>query len=64
LESYLAEKGVLNKFHLLDIETEEGKDLIEKLGLRAVPTCVIVDDDKKEVRQCSDEDWKDILQDH
>lgn len=62
IEKYLAERGILDKFRVLDIATEEGQKLVKELDLKGVPECVIVDDERKEIRQCSNEDWKDMLE--
>ena len=62
IEKYLAEKGLLDKIYVLDITTEEGQKLVKELDLKGVPDCVIVDDERKEIRQCSGEDWKRMLE--
>jgi len=62
IEKYLKEKGLLDKFRVLDIATEEGQKLVKELDLKAVPNCVIVDDERKEIRQCSGEEWKRMLE--
>ena len=62
IEKYLAQKGVLDRFHVLDIATEEGQKLVKELDIKGVPDCVIVDDERKEIRQCSNEEWKRMLE--
>jgi len=62
LEKYLAEKDLLDKFRVIDIATEEGQNLVKELNLKAVPDCVIIDEERKEIRQCSNKDWKDMLE--
>ena len=62
IEKYLEERGVLDKFYVVDIATEEGQKLVKELDLRGVPDCVLVDDERKEIRQCSTEEWRDMLE--
>lgn len=62
IEKYLAEKGLLDKFRVLDIASEAGQKLVKELDIKAVPDCVIIDDERKEIRQCSNKDWKDMLE--
>ena len=42
LEKNLVESGV--KYDSVDVASEEGEDLIEVYGVRAVPTLLLVDD--------------------
>ena len=52
----------MDRFHVLDIATEEGQKLVKELDIKGVPDCVIVDDERKEIRQCSNEEWKQMLE--
>lgn len=52
----------MDKFRVIDIATEEGQNLVKELNLKAVPDCVIIDEERKEIRQCSNKDWKDMLE--
>lgn len=62
IKEYLREKGVLDNYYVVDISTGEGQNLVEELGLKGVPDCVLVDDEKKQIRQCSDEEWMNMLE--
>ena len=42
LEKNLVESGV--KYDSVDVASEEGEDLIETYGVRAVPTLLLIDD--------------------
>ena len=42
LEKNLVESGV--KYDSVDVASEEGEDIVEKYGVRAVPTLLLVDD--------------------
>ena len=42
LEKNLVESGV--NYDSVDVASEEGEDIVEKYGVRAVPTLLLVDD--------------------
>lgn len=42
LEKNLVESGV--EYDSVDVTSEEGEDIVEKYGVRAVPTLLLIDD--------------------
>lgn len=42
-------KSQLREFQILDIQTEKGKEKVEKYGIAYTPTFIIVDKDDKEM---------------
>lgn len=59
----LKEKGVLEKYRVLDVNTPEGIDAAQKLGLNAVPECIVIvkTAEGEMARRCSEEEIKSIL---
>lgn len=62
LKQYLAEKGFIDKYKIVDINSNEGKTLSKKLNLSGVPDCILVDDQSKTVKVCTDQEWHDMLE--
>jgi len=61
LKERLANKGLLDKYVVVDVSTSEGMKFARKLGVKAVPECAVVDEKKKIVRVCSDDEWDSVL---
>lgn len=61
VEEYLTKFGFADRFRIVNVESSEGQMLMEKLDLRGVPDCVLVDNEKKIVRRCSEQEWKEML---
>jgi len=60
----LEQKGVLSKYKLVNINSPEGAEIVSKLGITAVPDCILIAKDKDGVdiaRRCTDEETKEIL---
>lgn len=62
VKRHLERNGLIDRFRVVNVKTEEGQFLIEKLDLMGVPDCVIIDEEKKVVRRCSDDEWEDMLE--
>lgn len=53
------EKGYELKF--MDMDTEEGVDMVEKFGVRSLPTLIVVDENGNEVKKAvGNTAWKEI----
>jgi predicted thioredoxin/glutaredoxin len=61
----LKAKGLMEKYHVLDITTPEGREVVEKLGITAIPDCVIIVREKEgdKARRCTEDEMKKILED-
>jgi len=59
----LRQKGALEKYRVLDVNTPEGIDVAKKLGLNAVPECIVIvkTQEGEMARRCSEEEIKSIL---
>lgn len=64
VKARLREKGVLQRFRVVDVSTPEGKDFAMKLGVKGVPDCAVIEGrgNQKVVRVCSDGEWKRMLE--
>lgn len=59
VEKEAPEKGYELKF--VDMDTEEGVDMAEKLGVRSLPTLVVVDENGNEVKKAvGNTAWKEV----
>ena len=56
----IKEKADPAKYTIVDIGSERGRLLAEKLDLKGVPECIVVDVEQNRARICSDEEWKDV----
>lgn len=63
MEQILREKGVLKDYKVVDASTAEGVDFAKRLGIMAVPDCVVIVEEKDGVkaRRCTQEEFEDIL---
>ena len=61
----LKRKGTLGKYNVIDAHSAEGMDVVRKLGITAVPDCLIIEKDRKgeQIRRCTDEEVNDIFKD-
>lgn len=59
----LKNQGVLDKYHVVNIASPEGQDIVQKLGLTAVPECLVVvkDGSGEMARKCSKEEIIEVL---
>ena len=62
LES-LKNQGTLGKYRVIDVATPEGKDVVEKLGIKDVPECIMIMNDGtgEMARRCSPEEMTEII---
>ena len=60
----LGNKGLLDKYKVINVNTPEGLDVVQKLGISAVPDCIVImrDKDGDVARRCTDEETKKIWQ--
>lgn len=63
LRKTLDEKGLSDKFRVVDVSTPEGLEFAKKVGVNAVPDCALVVEDKGELkaRRCTEEELRDLL---
>jgi len=61
VEKFLIEKGLLDSYRVVDVSTPEGLEFAKRAGVQGVPECLVVDHEKKVVRVCSDDEWKEML---
>ena len=61
LKEFLKEKGLLDKVKVINASTPEGLEFVLKNGIHAVPECVIIKKNGKEVRVCTPEEFKKVL---
>jgi thioredoxin-like negative regulator of GroEL len=60
----LQKKGALEKYRVVDVNSEEGRDIVSKLEIKAVPECILITKDKEGnqfARRCTDEETAEIL---
>lgn len=62
VKAYMGKAGILSKIRVVNVASNEGRILTKKLNLMGVPDCVLVDDQSKTVRVCSDQEWHDMLE--
>jgi len=59
----LKSQGVLDKYRIIDVATEQGKDVVEKLGITGLPECVMIlkDQTGEMARRCTPEEMNAII---
>lgn len=60
----LKQRGTLSNYRVIDVATPEGKDIASKLGILAIPDCIVVARDRdggELARRCTDAEIKQIL---
>ncbi len=59
----LKNQGVLNKYKVVNVASPEGQDIVAKLGLKAVPNCVVIrrEEGGDMARPCSDEEMAGVI---
>lgn len=60
----LREKGTLSNYRVIDVASPEGNEIALKLGISAIPDCIVVAKDKDGgdvARRCTDAETKAIL---
>ena len=62
LKRYLSKAGLLEKTKIIDIDSDMGQTLVKKLDLKGVPDCVLVDQERKVIRRCTDQEWANMLE--
>jgi len=63
LKKKLEQKGILDRYEIIDVGTPEGMKFARNMDIRAVPECAIVEGEGKvkTVRICSEAEWKEML---
>lgn len=63
LKEHLANLGLVNKYRVIDVTTKEGSELADGLGIKHVPSCVIVEitSEGRRARACSESEFLDLL---
>lgn len=60
----LERKGMMGKYRVVDANSPEGREIVSKLDIKAVPECIVI---KKDIdgsslaRRCTDEETAEIL---
>ncbi|MCJ7634893.1 hypothetical protein MUP77_21205 [Candidatus Bathyarchaeota archaeon] len=59
----LKTQGAIGKYHIINVATPEGQDMIQRFGLVAVPECIVVTKDmnRETARKCTSEEITDII---
>lgn len=59
----LKNQGVLSKYKVVNVASPEGQDIVAKLGLKAVPNCVVIRREGSEdmARPCTDEEMGKVI---
>mgnify|MGYP001145145706 CR=1 FL=1 len=62
VKKMLSEKGVLDRFEVVDVSTPEGAAFAKSIGVMGVPDCAVVEqtDEGTKVRKCTDSEWREI----
>lgn len=63
LKEHLTKLGVIDKYRVIDVSTEEGTRVAEELGISHVPNCVIVEKTNEGMmaRACTKDEFSDLL---
>ncbi len=63
LKELLTKNGTIDNYKLIDISSEAGKELVKELGLKTVPSCVVIKKTPSgdEARVCSSKEFLDVL---
>lgn len=63
VKAYLKLKGLTDKVKLINASTPEGLKFARENGITGVPECVVVDENGKQVRVCTKEEFNEVLTD-
>lgn len=65
LKERLTRMGTIDKYKIVDVSTGYGKELVQKLGLTSVPSCVVVRKTPAgaEARVCSSKEFLEVIKD-
>lgn len=63
MQNYLTKKGLMNKVKVIKFESEEGRKFCVEHNINAVPECVVIHQNGKDVRVCSPKEFETLLQD-
>lgn len=63
LQAHLTKLGIIDKYRVIDVSTEEGQKLADDLGITHVPNCVVVEEtsEGRRARACSESEFLDLL---
>lgn len=63
IKEHLKRLGIEKDFRFLDVTTEEGAEIAQKLGITHVPDCVIVEETKegRRARSCSEDEFLKLI---
>jgi hypothetical protein len=62
LKSELAQKGLLDKVKMVNVDSEEGRKMAAESGTKGIPECVVVDEGTKKTRICSLQEYKELME--
>ena len=60
----LQQKGSLEKYRVINISSPEGVEIVSKLGIKAVPECILIMKDKEGndmARVCTEQETQEVL---
>lgn len=63
VKEWLAKKGLTDKVKLINASTPEGRKFAFDHNIKGVPECVILEEDGKQVRVCTKEEFEKVLTD-
>ena len=61
LKKILQDRGLLDKIKVLTYETDEGQKFAKENNITAVPECVVIKKDGKDVRVCTDKEFQELI---
>ena len=63
LREHLNKLGFTHKYRVIDVSTEEGHKIAEKLGITHVPNCILVENNSQgmRARTCTENEFLDLL---
>jgi glutaredoxin len=63
LKEHLTSLGLIHKYRVIDVTTKEGYELAERLHIKHVPNCVIVENTSEgmKARSCSETEFLELL---
>lgn len=60
----LKQNGTLSNYRVINVATPEGNEIAQKLGITAIPDCVVIAKDKDGAdvaRRCTEAEEKEVL---
>lgn len=64
LREHLVRLGLVDKYRVIDVSTDEGRRIADELGITHVPSCIVAEETQKglRARACTEQEFLELIE--